>query len=412
MAPRLQPILLQYQPNAVCFNGAGLSPQPLRWAGTEGDVPPGWPNIWSTCCDVSRFPGCPGNSTGAFFDPSGVDYTLQQSDTWFFEPGVPVRPLSELVTVYHNTVGSNVVLELDFAIDRTGRVAPSHAAQYAAFGNWIRSCYGTPLANASLAAGGTVLVLTLNPSSPSTPVTFDRVMIQEDQAYGQNVAGYTVEYQATSGGSWLPLASGITIGNKRIHVLPGPLSGVAARLTLTDLLDTSHISTFAAFAPGPCALPVTRVRFQYGTGPNALCLSTNTTFPCPGGADNSCPLFLGDCSSPASVWDDSDGVLTSVGDSSGSTFPQVNIDCDSPSAGALAKLIVSGGNVIAFEDGQLVYTPPNTQGPNMCLNGGQDPVTPPCDASEPYLADQISIQDCSKASTQGWSRVVVQVQAA
>jgi len=35
-----------------------------------------------------------------------------------------------MIDVYHATVGSNAVMELDFAIDRDGLVADAHAARY------------------------------------------------------------------------------------------------------------------------------------------------------------------------------------------------------------------------------------------------------------------------------------------
>ena len=57
-------------------------------------------------------------------------------------PPQKLRPLSEMIAVYHNSVGRNTVMELDFGIDRTGRVDPTHAALYATFGGWIKSCYG------------------------------------------------------------------------------------------------------------------------------------------------------------------------------------------------------------------------------------------------------------------------------
>jgi hypothetical protein len=60
--------------------------------------------------------------------PSGVDVTLQLNDHWFFTPGDALHPLSDLVSYYHQSVGSNGHLEIDFAIDRTGGIAPKHAA--------------------------------------------------------------------------------------------------------------------------------------------------------------------------------------------------------------------------------------------------------------------------------------------
>jgi hypothetical protein len=52
--------------------------------------------------------------------------------------GDGIRALSDLINVYHATVGSNSVLELDFAIDRTGRVDPTHAARYKEVGWLVR----------------------------------------------------------------------------------------------------------------------------------------------------------------------------------------------------------------------------------------------------------------------------------
>jgi hypothetical protein len=49
------------------------------------------------------------------------------------------------------------VLEMDFAIDRTGRVDPIHAARYTELGDWIRSCYGTPVGEIA-GKGGSFLI--------------------------------------------------------------------------------------------------------------------------------------------------------------------------------------------------------------------------------------------------------------
>ena len=48
----------------------------------------------------------------------------------FYVPGTPLRSLATLIQVYHDTVGNNGVLEMDFAIDRTGRVDSQMADAY------------------------------------------------------------------------------------------------------------------------------------------------------------------------------------------------------------------------------------------------------------------------------------------
>ena len=53
---------------------------------------------------------------------------------WFWRETFPLRPLSEMIETYHHSVGNNGVLELDFAIDDTGNVHPTHAAEYKVHG--------------------------------------------------------------------------------------------------------------------------------------------------------------------------------------------------------------------------------------------------------------------------------------
>ena len=105
---------------------------PVGWVGTESGLP-GGREIWSV-------PPGAGSGAGGSWMPVACDTTLQIGDTWFIEPGMPIRTLKDLTDVYHQTVGRNGVLEMDFAIDRTGRVAPKHAARYKEFGDWVKSC--------------------------------------------------------------------------------------------------------------------------------------------------------------------------------------------------------------------------------------------------------------------------------
>jgi len=112
MQARLEALLQAKQPNAVAFGGAGISANPVRWCGTEGGSPPGLPDIWSTDCGAGSGPGCLPNSTGAIWNPSGVDFTLQQGDHWFWTPGDSIHDLGALIDVYHNSVGSNGKLEV------------------------------------------------------------------------------------------------------------------------------------------------------------------------------------------------------------------------------------------------------------------------------------------------------------
>ena len=267
-------------------------------------------------------------------------------------------------------------------------------AAYAAFGAWIKACYGAPVARVSPPPGATSVTLPLG----AAPVAVDRVMMQEDLAQSQRVAGYRVEFLAANG-SWAPFSAGGPIGSKRIDLLgeAGPVATTALRLTVLDSFAPPQLTNFAAFAPDGCETPKTRVKFGLG----GLCLVSNATFPCPGGTGNSCPVFLGNCNDPSAVWDDSQGVLENVHFATPGLTAQINIDCNSETPHTVAKLLQAGGNPIAFADGQLAW-----QGTDLCLNAGQGPLIPPCNSGEGHAAQQIQVDLCSSASTQGWTRTV------
>lgn len=395
MQARLTKLLADNQPNAVCFGGFGISTSPARWCGTEsGNSIPGYPDIWSTA--IGGYQNAPPNASGAAYAPSGVDFTLQQGDHWFWTPTDSIHSLADLIDVYHNSVGHNGKLELDFAISRTGQLAPTHVARYAQLGAWIKSCYGAPLASVAPPAGATSAVLTLGASA----VSVDRVMLQEDLTAGQRVYGYAVDFDAGDG-VWQPFSAGLSIGNKRIDVLGAPVSATRVRVTLgPGALAPPMLSNFAAFAPAPCALPSSRVRF---VAPDGRCLVSNNSFPCAGGAGNACPVFLGDCAALSSVWDDGAGTIMNVWASTQGGAAGLNVDCDATAPGAVVKLLglgAGGYNDFAFANGQIHYG-----GTDLCLDVGQGPFSPPC-GSEPRATDQVSTHPCAAATTAGWTRAL------
>lgn len=243
--------------DAVAFNGGGgTSAHGVRWCGTEGGSPSGWPTIWSTaacgwCPDGSGSGDAP-NVTGAAWYPSGVDVTLQQNDHWFYMPGQSIHPLPDLVQFYHRSVGANGHLEIDFAIDRTGGIDPVHAAAYAAFGSWIRACYGPSnrVAMGSLPAGSSSFVLQLAAGGS----TIDRVQMEEDQTEGQLIVAFTVEYLDAATGKYAAFSNGVTVGAKRIDVAAAPVTATALRFTVTSAFGTPTGLKLSALGPTACVV--------------------------------------------------------------------------------------------------------------------------------------------------------------
>ena len=236
---RIVPLLRKLQPGAIAM-GAGIenSPNEVDWIGTESGEP-AYP-VWSTGCTKpgQGFTGVsPKNATN--FCPKCGDCTLQAPDVWFWVPNTPIKSLSDLQRMYHATVGANAVMELDFAIDRTGNVDPSHMERYLEFGNWVRNCYGA-------AAAATDWELA-NQVELTVPAGVDRIAISEDLSRGQRVTSYKVEAQDPTG-VWRPFSEGSAVGHKRINLVKAPLGAASKlRLTVTDGVALPANISLAAF---------------------------------------------------------------------------------------------------------------------------------------------------------------------
>ncbi|CAF4550001.1 unnamed protein product, partial [Rotaria socialis] len=204
-------LVQKYQSNASIFNGFGLTNNSIRNIGNEF----GYANedTWLTVNDDGQE------------DPNGNHYsvpecptTLQVSDRWFYGGAdFPIRPLQELIDTYHTTVGRNCKLVFDLAVGRDGLVDQKHAIRYKEFGDYIRDCYGKPLAS-EFNCSGNICILRF----PSTQLA-DRVVIRENlrSPSGASIRQWSLDGLMMWGdclSCWIPIppAKGQSIGNKRI----------------------------------------------------------------------------------------------------------------------------------------------------------------------------------------------------
>jgi len=226
----------QYQPNAVSFNGAGISDHPVCWIGTESGEPD-VEGIWSTGGGPDEDPngqGGTGDPDSDLFCPKAVDTVIQGRGSWFFEPGLELRPISELVDVYHKSVGHNGVLELDFSPNRDGLIDPTHAAFYKKFGNWIKSCYGEDnvVAKTAGSRGQTEITLDMSDSSESV----DRLVLREDITQGIAIRSFEI-YVDDADTPMYSTDSGI--GNKKIVLFDKPLRLSSLTVKITKNMDAN-----------------------------------------------------------------------------------------------------------------------------------------------------------------------------
>jgi alpha-L-fucosidase len=216
------------QPQAVIFSDAGPD---VRWVGNERAEAP--LTVWATI-DRSRYvPGTPLSHELGEGSPYGADWVPPECDVsirpgWFHRASedARVKSASRLVSIYEQSVGRNCTLLLNVPPDRRGLIAEPDLAALAGMRERLDRIYGHDLAaGAAVSTDDRVTTLVL----PSAMV-FDRVVVQEDISRGQHVAGFTVEAEVE--GAWRRIATGSTVGYKRI--LPVPAT-TASRIRVTIL---------------------------------------------------------------------------------------------------------------------------------------------------------------------------------
>jgi alpha-L-fucosidase len=225
--PYVNEALLKYQPQAVYFGGTA-SYNNVRWVGTESGLPD-YP-VWS-----NADPGSYGNGSpdGAVFMPAESDTTTNPNDVWFWNKDYVYRSVQDLQNVYHATVGANSNMLLNIAPDADGLVPDIAMQLYTEFGAWVKACYGSPQASEMYPQDGPVVTLEFAPGSIAS---IDRVVVMENQFYGEQVEKYAVSVQ-TSDGIWHDAGSGQAIGHKRIHIFAAIANPTAVQVTVTQTIS-------------------------------------------------------------------------------------------------------------------------------------------------------------------------------
>lgn len=134
--------------------------------------------------------------------PSEVDVSIRPG--WFFDPGQQPHSLKHLAEVYLNSVGRNSVLLLNIPPDTDGKIHDTDVKRLNELSEWIAENFSNNLA---YDADGFS-------ASPRGPELINTVVLAEDITKGQRVEKF--DLLGLVEGEWIPLASGSTIGYKRI----------------------------------------------------------------------------------------------------------------------------------------------------------------------------------------------------
>jgi alpha-L-fucosidase len=241
--PDMLPLLQQYQPNALIFQGPHAN---LRWIGNEQGVAdyPCWATVTNRKTLEAAEHGNPqllgsGDPAGELWVPGECDVPIRNHE-WFWRPNEEHKlwKLDQLIDKYYKSVGRNANLLINANPTPDGLVPEADFERYAQFGAEIRRRFSRPLAETT--GEGYAVEL------PLGDVTIvDHVVIMEDIAHGERVRRYTVEAQAADG-EWRQVCDGTSIGHKRIQEFE-PFATSRLRWICTEAVAVPKIRKLAAY---------------------------------------------------------------------------------------------------------------------------------------------------------------------
>ncbi len=241
-----------YQPNTMVFADAALLKYgDIRWVGNEdGSVPE---ENWNVL-DLRGY---------LRYRPAEADAPLRKNH-WFWHPNdeSSLRSVSELLDIYHKTVGHGAQLMIGLAPDNRGLLPDLDVKRLAQFGEAIGSIYASERNRSAHAINAAAYHAALD-SDPDTiwsapegshsamidlvfsnPVSFDRALTMEWLVDGQKIQQYAI--QVMDGAKWKTVYSGSTIGHKKIDLFPRT-SARRVRLNILSASGTPRIREFQMF---------------------------------------------------------------------------------------------------------------------------------------------------------------------
>lgn len=178
------------------------------------------------------------NAKALVWYPAETDVSIRPG--WFYHKNEDskVKSPEELLDIYFSSVGMNSVLLLNIPPSPSGSLADADVNSLKAFGSIIKKTFSNNLLmnasinsingidNRSLVDGNYKTYFRTKGNDTTTiiefslpePVSFDILSIQENISVGQRIERFAFEYR--SGDEWKEVASGSTVGYKRLLRFP------------------------------------------------------------------------------------------------------------------------------------------------------------------------------------------------
>ena len=263
------------QPRAV----VAIQGEDIRWVGTESGY--GRPTEWSVTAlapggrpemvainqglGIDAMSGDLGSreliekADRLFWYPAEVDVSIRPS--WFYHEAENgrVKSLAKLVDIYFNSVVRNALLVLNVPPDQRGLIHKKDSAQLSEFGEWVKAAFSVNLLKEAMPGNRKGSALTDGNAKTYWTVkdfpgiiefslpedqTFDVIELKEYIANGQRVEQFLIE--AMVNGHWEKIASGTTIGYKRLIKI-SPVKTDQVRLVIAGARHDALISGFGLY---------------------------------------------------------------------------------------------------------------------------------------------------------------------
>ena len=253
----------KYDADCMLF-GAGAYTT-VRWIGNEDGV--AYEDTWSksnvnvaanTIDSNGSTPYTKGYENGNKWTVPECDGRITSGWFWGTNKCTP-KTISQLATMYFDSVGHNGTMLLNVPPNNQGTVDQAILDRVTEFGNNVEETFRTNLAKATgttitasnvrgndvdfkpgnVVDGDDATYWTTDDGTKSGSLTikwdtakkFDVVSIEEAIQKGQHINSYTVEYKTSDSANWQTLKTGVTIGAKRL-IRTSPVSATQVRITV------------------------------------------------------------------------------------------------------------------------------------------------------------------------------------
>ncbi|WP_313155448.1 discoidin domain-containing protein [Sphingobacterium multivorum] len=229
----------------MVFQGPSDAKNLIRWIGNEeGRAPyPNWSrsDFTTSATGTIVIDGLNGNPNGSLWCPGEADFPMRTGwqGGWFWkENGQKLLSVDQLVDSYYTSVGRNSNMLLGIVVDTSGLVPTEDVDRLAEFGRALTTVISHPVAIVkNKAAKDFTLDL-------KTPKTVNQVIFGEVIQRGERIRKYTIA--AWIDNNWVNVASGESVGNKRIHKFD-KIKTSKIRFHVIEATETPQIKSFAVY---------------------------------------------------------------------------------------------------------------------------------------------------------------------